>query len=1028
MSRPMDVRGDATPATAPRRVETAANQPLLCDDPQLLYVVESGEVDLFGVELDTDGRFGARHPLCQLLPGQAVLGLPPPPQGPGPGTGLLAVGMPGAVLGCWALDEALAAGLLPELEAAIARLCRELFPAGEVWPLAVASAAGPMTLAEGETLHPDPQGPALLWPRVQRGRLSWRDADEAAPVTATSATLPLCAGLMLRAAVATELDLLTSQDLRDAGGLAPAIERLQQLAAVALRERAEGAWRQRWERRGRAQDAGRRLASQALRDVVDVIEHGRAAGLSGVAAADPLTAVLHTVLRRQPPALPARRKEEVRDFPHGPEAGDDPGLPPEQRLDRLARAAGFMSRRIMLRGHWWQQTGDPFVGLLEVPGAEEDSREQVPVALLPQRHGYLMRSADGREQVVDEALALQLAPRGWVFYSRLPARQVGLGHIARAAGYHVRAEAGWMVGAGVMAGILALSVPLLTGYVVDAVIPRADYGRLLEAALVLLVVSLAIGAFEVVQSLAAVRLQGRIDRQLQSALFARLLDLPTSVFRRFPAGDLADRTLGLRKIIELLTANTLRSLLQVVFSSVSVLVLFMIDWRLALVAMLVVAAVLPLLLGASIVQRRMQADIARAQGRLDGLTVQLIAAVFKLRAAHAEERAFGRWLQLLLRQKVRKRQAFRWTNVVETMNAVVPVLAAAVLFTAAAWLIQDQLQAAAAALDPARAGGEPEELESPLSVGAFLAFYAAFGQFLTAILGAGLALTGLLEIGPHMERARPLLVAIAEQEGAPDVEGEDASQPALKASPGRLSGLVELRRITFRYQPGLPPALENLDMTIQPERITAIVGPSGSGKSTLVRLLLGFEFPERGGVFLDGKPLEGLDLSEVRRQIGVVMQAGRLSAGTIGENILAGGGDSLEEAWTAATQAGIAEDIKAMAMGMHTPLLDGGNTLSGGQRQRLMLARALVRRPRILILDEATSALDNRTQATVMRALEKLQNTRIVIAHRLSTIRRADDIIVLDQGQVVQQGSFDELMAKPGLFADMARRQLAVAS
>jgi ABC-type bacteriocin/lantibiotic exporter with double-glycine peptidase domain len=218
--------------------------------------------------------------------------------------------------------------------------------------------------------------------------------------------------------------------------------------------------------------------------------------------------------------------------------------------------------------------------------------------------------------------------------------------------------------------------------------------------------------------------------------------------------------------------------------------------------------------------------------------------------------------------------------------------------------------------------------------------------------------------------------------------------------------------------------LDDITLRIAPGEYVAVVGPSGSGKSSLFRLLLGFERPEAGAVFLDGKAIDTLDTGAVRRQLGVVLQNGKLATGSLYENICGGVQLPLEQAWEAARLAGLDTDIKRMPMGMHTMVAEGVNTLSGGQRQRIMIARAIARRPRILLFDEATSSLDNRSQAIVSAALGNLNVTRIVIAHRLSTVRQADRIIVLVDGKVVQTGSYAELSNMPGMFASFAQRQL----
>jgi ABC-type bacteriocin/lantibiotic exporter with double-glycine peptidase domain len=215
-----------------------------------------------------------------------------------------------------------------------------------------------------------------------------------------------------------------------------------------------------------------------------------------------------------------------------------------------------------------------------------------------------------------------------------------------------------------------------------------------------------------------------------------------------------------------------------------------------------------------------------------------------------------------------------------------------------------------------------------------------------------------------------------------------------------------------------------VSLHIEPGEFIALVGPSGSGKSTLFRLLLGFETPEAGAIYFDGQDLTTLDIQEVRRQMGVVLQNGRLLTGTILENIIGSSLLTIAEAQEAARMSGLDEDIKRMPMGLHTLVTEGGGTLSGGQRQRLLIARAVVTKPRILFFDEATSALDNRTQAIVSESLERLQATRVVIAHRLSTIINADRIFVMEGGRLVQTGTYQELIDRPGPFLELAKRQM----
>jgi ABC-type bacteriocin/lantibiotic exporter with double-glycine peptidase domain len=296
-------------------------------------------------------------------------------------------------------------------------------------------------------------------------------------------------------------------------------------------------------------------------------------------------------------------------------------------------------------------------------------------------------------------------------------------------------------------------------------------------------------------------------------------------------------------------------------------------------------------------------------------------------------------------------------------------------------------------------------------LGTFLAFYAAFGLSLAAVGEWAQAVGELLVAIPRIERLRPIISTATEI-------SDD------RKSVGDISGAIEFANVSFRYGGDGPPILDDISLSIGAGEYLAIVGPSGSGKSTLFRLLLGFEKPQAGVIFVDGKSLETIDIGLLRRKAGVVLQNSRLASGSIYDNICGGAQLSIDRAWEIARLAGLDADIETMPMGMQTIIAEGISTLSGGQRQRLLIARALAHGPKLLLMDEATSALDNRTQAVVSDSISRLNLTRIVIAHRLSTVQSADRIVVLGGGRIVQTGTFGELMAQPGLFTDFAERQL----
>jgi ABC-type bacteriocin/lantibiotic exporter with double-glycine peptidase domain len=410
---------------------------------------------------------------------------------------------------------------------------------------------------------------------------------------------------------------------------------------------------------------------------------------------------------------------------------------------------------------------------------------------------------------------------------------------------------------------------------------------------------------------------------------------------------------------------------------------------LALIALLLTIVRAILIICVSAVRLFHESKYFNLQGKTGGFVLQLISGIGKLRVAAATIRSLAVWSGQFVEQRRHFMASQQAANALGVFETSFPLIATMIIFAAATSNKSALLQ----------------------NVGGFLAFFTAFGQSMGAIgAWASSVSEGLIAI-PQLARLKPLISGVAEV-------SED------RKPPGELSGAVEFSRLTFRYVSHGPPVLDNISFRIAPGEYVAIVGPSGSGKSSLFRLMLGFEKPESGVVFFDGKAVDTLDISAVRRQLGVVLQNGTLATGSIYENICGGVQLPLEQAWEAARLAGLEDDIKAMPMGMHTAVSEGVSTLSGGQRQRVMIARSVARRPRILLFDEATSALDNQSQAIVSRTLGNLNVTRVVIAHRLSTVRQVDRIIVIVDGRIVQSGSFAELSSTPGTFASFAQRQL----
>ena len=661
----------------------------------------------------------------------------------------------------------------------------------------------------------------------------------------------------------------------------------------------------------------------------------------------------------------------------------------KEALTAMARRADIRTREITLSSGWWRRDGPSFVGY-----TAEDGR---PLAVLGNGRGayHAVDPTSGETFEVDADNAARIGGnKGMMLYPPLPEfvenGLAALRHAARGRGRDFRT----IIVMAVLVALLALVTPVLTGKLLAEIIPRVDtslWGAVLGA---LVLAAAGTAMFEVVRALAILRIEGRIDEQLQAAVWSRLISLPMPFFRQFTAGDLADRANGITMIRQTLTGATVTAVLGGVFSLFSFALLFYYSWSLAL---WMGGSALLVLIGATWIFTKGQMAHHRAafeiQGRIDGFVFQMISGLSKFRMANAERFALARWAERFAEQKKKTLAARRWAAGQITFNSMFGPIATLAIFA----FIWYQLIAA--------------EKQPDFDLAAFLSFHSAFGQFAGGVTGLAIAWTTVVSVIPLFERVQPIIEAQVETAGK-------------GVSPKDLAGEIEFANICFRYLPGLPYALDDVSFRIGPHDYVAFVGPSGSGKSTIYRLLLGFERPTSGAVLVDSHSLSSLDLPSLRNRMGVVLQSGQLMPASIYKNIAVAAPLTMDEAWEAARAAGLEEDIRAMPMEMHTLLPEGGGGLSGGQRQRLLIARALARKPRILLLDEATSALDNRTQAIVQESLRKLNITRVVIAHRLSTVQNVDRIYVLDGGRIVESGSYEQLMRREGIFADLAQRQL----
>lgn len=465
----------------------------------------------------------------------------------------------------------------------------------------------------------------------------------------------------------------------------------------------------------------------------------------------------------------------------------------------------------------------------------------------------------------------------------------------------------------------------------------------------------------------------------------RVMSLPADFFKQYSSGELSSRAAQVGALCKMLASTVLSTGLTSLFSIIYISQIFVYAPTLVVPALIILLVTVIFSLVSSLVQMKISTRQMELSSKENGMTYSLITGIQKIKLAGAEKRAFARWGNLYAKSAKMMYNPPMFIKINSVISLAISLAGTIIMYSMS--------------------------VRSGISVADYYAFNTAYGMVSGSFMAlAGIALSAA-QIRPILTMVKPFFDTI------PEIS--DGKQVLT-----RLSGGIELNNVSFRYDENMPLVVDDMSLKIRPGQYVAIVGKTGCGKSTLMRLLLGFERPQKGAIYYDGKDLERIDLRSLRRRIGVVMQNGKLFLGDIYSNIIISAPWlSQSDAWEAAELAGIADDIRKMPMGMNMVISEGSGGISGGQRQRLMIARAIAPKPKILMFDEATSALDNLTQKKVSESLATLKCTRIVIAHRLSTIKQCDRIIVLDKGKIIEDGKYDELIAANGFFAELVARQ-----
>ena len=649
-------------------------------------------------------------------------------------------------------------------------------------------------------------------------------------------------------------------------------------------------------------------------------------------------------------------------------------------LEFLMFPHGIMRRNVSLEKGWYKDASGPMLGTRTDDGSI--------VALMPSgMSGYsFFDTGSGRNVKLSAKTEGMIDREAIAFYKPFPPKKIGIPGLLRFIAENIRpADIVLVVVSTAAVTLIGMLSPKLNELLFSNVLNSGSMKELLAIAVFIVCVSVSSLLLGTVSSLLMSRLSSRLSLSVEAATMMRILSLPASFFKDYGAGELSNRSQYINSLVNQLLNMVLSTGLTSVFSLVYITQIFNYAPALVVPALAVILATVTVSVISTIVQIKISKQQMMLSSKESGMSFALISGIQKIKLSGAEKRAFARWSDAYIKQARLTYDPPMFIKANSVFSMAVSLAGTLVIYYAA--------------------------VKSGVSVSEYYAFNVAYGMISGAFMSlAGIALTAA-QIKPTLDMAKPLLDTV------PEVAEE-------KQIIDKLSGSIELNNITFAYKENMPNVLDGISLKIKAGQYVALVGKTGCGKSTLMRIMLGFEKPQRGAVYYDGKDLERIDLKSLRRRIGTVMQTGKLFTGDIYSNIVITNPRlTVDEAWEAAEMAGFADDIRSMPMGMFTLISEGQGGISGGQRQRLMIARAIAPKPNILMFDEATSALDNITQKIVSDSLDKLKCTRIVIAHRLSTIRQCDRIIVLDKGHIIEDGTYDELIAKKGYFAELVERQ-----
>lgn len=664
---------------------------------------------------------------------------------------------------------------------------------------------------------------------------------------------------------------------------------------------------------------------------------------------------------------------QMSDFPTGVTKFKD-------KLNYVLGHYGIEYHNVQLTDEYVNENGSPLL-IYTLIG-------EIPIILFPAKNNqyYYINYGTGKKVYIDAALIHGLEIDAVSFYRPLPTKGISIKDYIKYLGKSIRPlDIVLLIAFAALASGVGLLVPYFTQKLTGDVVMSKELGLFISTSIYVVATAAGLLIVKAIQMYANTRIMMKVQKAVSEATMMRVLNLPASFFKKYNTGELSARFHNVISLADMILNGVFSTLVSVVMSLAYLFQLVGFAPSLIPVVVIILVATSGFSIATGLIQQKYTKKSLMLASKESGVTYEMINGIQKIRLSGSEKRVFAKWASAYARSAEVRYHPPLILRLAPAISLLITLLGNVAIYYVAA--------------------------RNNISAGSYMAFVTGYGVLSAAFASLTSVVGVITSIKPTYDMAKPILEA----------EPENALNKTVLE---KVKGNIQFENVSFKYIENGPLILNNLSLDIKEGEYVAIVGQTGCGKSTLVRVLLGFEEPQSGRVLVDGIDVKDIDPSSLRKRIGTVLQNGNLFHADIYSNIIISCPTaSLEDAWAAAEIADIADDIREMPMGMKTVISEGQGGISGGQKQRIMIARAIVHHPKILIFDEATSALDNKTQKSITESINKLNCTRIVIAHRLSTIKNADRIIMLEGGKIIEEGSYDALIAQKGKFAELVERQ-----